>query len=223
MVFLKLKPDQYPTGIWFIGLVRESVTNHIHAGTNYLGSALPVAGLISADLHYTNATARDLLIKWDPTNQVPEIFANDGGSSWSPERTIHRHGGRIYPPLSDKSRMDSDLFTLLWQLGENDHEPETKATSNEELVGRSRSRGFDACNNKLPGGPNMDKSRHFEFTLQPDCLLRRWHHNVCVRRSAVIHFNQFRGVLDFESIFRRFLRGSLLRRRQQSICGSQQI
>jgi len=69
---------------WFIGLVRESVTNQILMGTNYLGSALPIAGGISSDLKYTNATAGDTLIKWDPTNQVSVIYTNYGGTNWSP-------------------------------------------------------------------------------------------------------------------------------------------
>jgi len=70
--------------IWFAGLVRQAVTNQIAPGTNFLGSALPIAGRISTDLGYTNAEVGDLLLKWDTTNQVYINFTNNGGASWSP-------------------------------------------------------------------------------------------------------------------------------------------
>jgi hypothetical protein len=69
-------------GIWFYGLVAEAVTNQIQPGTNYLGSALPIAGRISSDLGYTNATAGDLLIEW--TNQAFVTCTNNGGTNWLP-------------------------------------------------------------------------------------------------------------------------------------------
>jgi hypothetical protein len=69
---------------WFIGLVRESVTNQIQVGANYLGSALPIAGGISSVLGFTAQTYGDVLVKWDPTNQVAVSFTNFGGTNWSP-------------------------------------------------------------------------------------------------------------------------------------------
>lgn len=78
-------PTNWPTTpVWFIGLVRESVTTQIHVGTNYLGSALPIAGGISSGLKYTNATSGDLLLKWDANNQVFVTYTSDGGTNWSP-------------------------------------------------------------------------------------------------------------------------------------------
>jgi hypothetical protein len=70
--------------VWFAGLVPQVITNQIAPGTNFLGSALPIAGRISTDLGYTNAETGDLLLKWDSTNQVYISFTNNGGSSWSP-------------------------------------------------------------------------------------------------------------------------------------------
>jgi outer membrane protein assembly factor BamB len=77
-------PTNYSiAGAKFIGLVRESVTNQIHTNINYLGSALPIAGEISSVLGYTNATSGDLLLRWDPTNQVYVTYTNYGGTNWS--------------------------------------------------------------------------------------------------------------------------------------------
>ena len=55
---LSTNPPDSTSG-WFIGLVAEAVTNQIQPGTNYLGSALPIAGRISSDLGYTNAANGD--------------------------------------------------------------------------------------------------------------------------------------------------------------------
>ncbi len=71
------------TFVWYIGLVAEAVTNQILPGTNYVGSALPVAGGISSWLGYTNATTNDLLLKWDVTNQDFVTYTNLGGTNWS--------------------------------------------------------------------------------------------------------------------------------------------
>ncbi len=79
---LTVLPAGQNTGVWFIGLVRESVTNQIHAGTNYLGSALPIAGGISSVLGYTNATSNDVLLKWNPTNRTYATYTNTGGTNW---------------------------------------------------------------------------------------------------------------------------------------------
>jgi hypothetical protein len=68
--------------VWFMGLVREAVTNQILGGTNFLGSALPEAGGISTVLRYTNAVAGDWLQKWDPTNGVFITYTNNGGTNW---------------------------------------------------------------------------------------------------------------------------------------------
>jgi hypothetical protein len=68
--------------IWFFGLVRQLATNQIVPGTNFLGSALPIAGGISTVLGYTNATAGDWLRKWDPTNGVFITYTNNGGTNW---------------------------------------------------------------------------------------------------------------------------------------------
>jgi hypothetical protein len=51
-------------------------------GTNFLGSALPVAGGISTVLGYTNATVGDWLQKWDPTNGIFITYTNNGGTNW---------------------------------------------------------------------------------------------------------------------------------------------
>jgi hypothetical protein len=67
----------------FFGVVPQAITNLIQPGINYLGSALPRAGLISTDLGYTNATAGDTLEKWDVTNGMFITYTNMGGSSWS--------------------------------------------------------------------------------------------------------------------------------------------
>jgi len=80
-VTLSTNPPDSTSG-WFIGLVAEAVTNQIQPGTNYLGSALPIAGRISTDLRYTNATAGDLLLLW--SNTVLVTFTNNGGTNWSP-------------------------------------------------------------------------------------------------------------------------------------------
>lgn len=78
-------PTNSPGGmtLWFIGLVRDAVTNQIVPGTNFLGSALPTAGRISTELHYTNATAGDLLQTFN-TNHVFTTYTNNGGTNWSP-------------------------------------------------------------------------------------------------------------------------------------------
>ena len=67
---------------WYIGLVAEAVTNQILPGTNYLGSALPIAGGISSVLGYTNATPNDQLIQWNVTNQVFFTNTSLGGTNW---------------------------------------------------------------------------------------------------------------------------------------------
>jgi hypothetical protein len=67
-----------------MGLVPTAITNQIQPGINYLGSALPIAGGISTDLRYTNATAGDTLQKWDSTNQVFITYTSTGGANWSP-------------------------------------------------------------------------------------------------------------------------------------------
>ncbi len=71
------------TEVWFTGLVAEAVTNQILPGTNYLGSALPIAGGISSVLGFTNATSNDVLLKWDVTNQDFVTYTNLGGTNWS--------------------------------------------------------------------------------------------------------------------------------------------
>ncbi len=89
--FLNTPTGSSVQGVWFIGLVRESVTNQIHAGTNYLASALPIAGGISSRLGYTNATSNDVLLKWNPTNQTYATYTNNGGTNW------YRNGSRSEP------------------------------------------------------------------------------------------------------------------------------
>ena len=78
------------SSVWFIGLVREEVTNQIHMGSNYLGSALPIEGGISSALGFTNvSTNLDYLWKWNPTNQQwSETYTNYGGAGWGTNEPI---------------------------------------------------------------------------------------------------------------------------------------
>jgi outer membrane protein assembly factor BamB len=67
---------------WFAGIVPQAVTNQVVPGTNFLGSALPIAGGVSTVLGYTNAAVGDWLQKWDPTNGVFITYTNNGGTNW---------------------------------------------------------------------------------------------------------------------------------------------
>jgi hypothetical protein len=76
-------PNNSGMTLWYIGIVRQAATNQIVAGTNYVASALPIAGRISTDLHYTNATAGDVLQLYN-SNGVLTTYTCNGGSNWSP-------------------------------------------------------------------------------------------------------------------------------------------
>jgi hypothetical protein len=75
------------TPVWYIGLVAEAVTNQILPGTNYLGSALPIAGLISTDLGYTNATTNDQVWLWNTNTQSFVTYTNCASIGWSTNGT----------------------------------------------------------------------------------------------------------------------------------------
>jgi outer membrane protein assembly factor BamB len=94
--FLNTPTNFQDTSVWFTGLVAEAVTNQILPGTNYLGSALPIAGGISSVLGYTNATTNDQLIQWDVANQVFVTNTSLGGTNWyTNEPYIHLAEGFI--------------------------------------------------------------------------------------------------------------------------------
>ncbi|HEX3719931.1 MAG TPA: PQQ-binding-like beta-propeller repeat protein [Verrucomicrobiae bacterium] len=74
-------PSSQP--VWFIGLVRETITNNIPAGTNCLGSALPAAGRLKSDLNYTNASVGDQVWLWSTNSQSFVTYTNQAGIGWS--------------------------------------------------------------------------------------------------------------------------------------------